>query len=328
MMTQDRRRMASGARLFVFFLGLLAILAVTLQGFASYDHNGSGGNSSGSGSSLKISSSPLPNGQVGVAYTAKLTATGGTQPYTWSVSRGSLPGGLALNATTGVISGTPTQAVSSDVLTFRVKDSSNPPQRKSISLSLTIEEGTPSVTPVSVTTTSLPAATENAAYSQQLAATGGSGSYTWALTTAVSGFSLSSSGLLTGTPTSATALTFDVKVADSTNSSNSATAALKLSVNAATTTPVSITTSGLPAATDNVAYSQQLTATGGSGSYAWTLTTAVSGFSLSSSGLLTGTPTSSSTLTFDVKVTDSSNSSDSATAVLTLTVNATGSGSD
>ena len=44
--------------------------------------------------------------------------------------------------------------------------------------------------PVSVTTTTLPAATVNVAYSQQLAASGGSGTYNWTLTTPVTGFSL------------------------------------------------------------------------------------------------------------------------------------------
>jgi uncharacterized protein (TIGR03437 family) len=56
-------------------------------------------------------SSPLPNGTVGVAYSQALAATGGTPPYSgWTVSSGALPPGLGLNGSSGVISGTPATA--------------------------------------------------------------------------------------------------------------------------------------------------------------------------------------------------------------------------
>lgn len=55
-----------------------------------------------------ISTSSLPYGNVGSAYLAVLTGSGGGTPYTWSVPAGSLPAGLVLDPTTGVISGTPT----------------------------------------------------------------------------------------------------------------------------------------------------------------------------------------------------------------------------
>jgi hypothetical protein len=59
---------------------------------------------------LAITTTTLPGGSIGSPYTAALTATGGTTPYAWSISAGSLPAGLTLNASTGVISGTPTAA--------------------------------------------------------------------------------------------------------------------------------------------------------------------------------------------------------------------------
>ncbi|RYF78015.1 MAG: DUF11 domain-containing protein [Cytophagaceae bacterium] len=58
--------------------------------------------------SLSLTTASLPNGEVGKAYSQTITATGGTTPYSFSVAAGTLPDGLSLNPTTGVISGTPT----------------------------------------------------------------------------------------------------------------------------------------------------------------------------------------------------------------------------
>jgi hypothetical protein len=64
---------------------------------------------------------------VGTAYTnhAFCTATGGTVPYTYSISAGTLPTGLTLNAATGTVSGTPT-ASATFASTAQVADSSSP----------------------------------------------------------------------------------------------------------------------------------------------------------------------------------------------------------
>jgi hypothetical protein len=59
---------------------------------------------------LAITNTSLPAANLGVAYSATLTASGGQSPYTFAVTTGSLPTGLTLNSTTGAISGTPTAA--------------------------------------------------------------------------------------------------------------------------------------------------------------------------------------------------------------------------
>jgi hypothetical protein len=63
-----------------------------------------------SAGSPTITTTGLPNGSQVQAYSATLAATGGTPPYSWAIISGSLPPGLTLNSSTGVISGTPTQS--------------------------------------------------------------------------------------------------------------------------------------------------------------------------------------------------------------------------
>jgi hypothetical protein len=61
-------------------------------------------------SALKIMTSSLAAATTGVAYTTTLTGAGGNTPYEWTLASGALPAGVQFNGTTGVLSGTPTQA--------------------------------------------------------------------------------------------------------------------------------------------------------------------------------------------------------------------------
>lgn len=76
---------------------------------------------------LKIRTTALPPARVGAAYRVTIRASGGSEPYQWSIVSGALPIGLALNASTGEISGTAT-ADQVQTLTVRVRDSGNPAQ--------------------------------------------------------------------------------------------------------------------------------------------------------------------------------------------------------
>ena len=64
--------------------------------------------------SITVSAAPgvtttwLPDGEFGIAYSGNVTATGGTTPYAWSIASGIFPAGLSLDSSTGAISGTPT----------------------------------------------------------------------------------------------------------------------------------------------------------------------------------------------------------------------------
>jgi hypothetical protein len=100
---------------------------------------------------LAITTTSLPNGQPNVAYSQTLTASGGPTPYTWSISAGALPGGLTLNAATGVISGTPTNS-GTFAFTVQARDANLVTATKALSITVVLP-GIAFVQQVSATTT-------------------------------------------------------------------------------------------------------------------------------------------------------------------------------
>ena len=259
---------------------------------------------------LTVTTSSLPNATVGISYSQTLTATGGSGGNTWSIPFGTLPAGLELSAS-GTISGTPTAAGTSS---FYVTVTDNENRTATQLLGLT----TTTLPPLTITTSSLPNGTVGTSYSQTLAATGGSGGYTWSIKSGAlpAGLALSGPGAISGTPTAAGTANFTVTVTDSGN--RTASQALGITVNYPTLT---ITTSSLPNGTVGTGYSQTLAATGGSGGYAWSIKSGAlpAGLALSGSGAIGGTPTAAGTANFTVTVTDSGNRT--ASQALGITIN-------
>ncbi len=189
---------------------------------------GIGGCSSTPGS-LKVTSTSLPAGNVGSAYTATVNATGGVPPFMWSIASGSLTAGLSLGSSTTrsvTISGTPTAQVDSN-FTIMVNDSKGSLSRQP----LTIAIGAP--LPLAVTTTTLPGGFPNQAYATTtLQASGGVPPFTWTITSGnlPAGLSLASTGVISGTPTTIGTANFTVQVADSEAIPMIATADLSITV--------------------------------------------------------------------------------------------------
>jgi large repetitive protein len=160
---------------------------------------------------------------------------------------------------------------------------------------------------LSLSPTTLSAATVAAAYNQTITASGGTSPYTYAVTAGAlpAGMTLSSAGALSGTPTAGGSFTFTITATDSTGGTPmTGSQAYTLTVNAPT---ISVSPTSLPDETLNVAYSQAITASGGTAPYTYAITAGAlpTGLSLSSGGSLSGTPGASGTFNFTVTATDS-----------------------
>jgi hypothetical protein len=270
-------------------------------------------------SSLSITTQSLPSAQVGAAYSVTLTATGGTPPYTWSVTAGTLPAGLSLNPATGVISGTPSVSGKSVQLGFTVADSGHPVQTQSVSLALGMA---PSA--LAVTTNSLPTGQVGTAYSTTLAANGGTPPYTWSLASGVlpAGLTLNAAtGSIGGTPTTPLAnghLTFTASDSSVPAQSKSVTVVLNISP-----TVLSISTTSLPLGQVGATYSSGLAVTGGTPPYSWTVSSGVlpAGLVLTAAtGAISGTPSASAISPLIFTVSDSSSPVQEKSTTLTLTI--------
>jgi hypothetical protein len=261
-----------------------------------------------------ITTTSLPGATKTGTYSQTLATTGGTTPFTWSLASGSLPLGLSLNASTGVISGTVSSSATAQTFTVKVVDANSINDTQSLTIAINAAP--------SISTTTLPGATKTGTYSQTLATTGGTTPFTWSLASGSLPLGLSlnaSTGVISGTvSSSASAQTFTVRVIDA--DAVSATQSLTISVNAVPT----VTTTSLATATDTqTGYSQTLAGTLGTTPYSWTITTGSlpTGLGLNAStGVIAGTVGSAATTkTFTVTLTDANGVT--ASKSLTLTVN-------
>ncbi|MEK6410394.1 MAG: putative Ig domain-containing protein [Acidobacteriota bacterium] len=266
---------------------------------------------------LAIDTKSLADGVVGEAYSQTLAASGGTSPYKWDLTSGSLPDGLHLSDA-GVIAGTPNKPGEATFET-RVTDQSG--QSTTTTLSIDVDPP-PELTILSPG--ALPVAALGVPYRYELKATAGTAPYSWVkkkkkkFGAFPDGITLSSDGILSGTPTAQGVSNFTVLVSDSADKQASKPLTLEVGP---PPPPLLIRTEFLPQALQGILYNAALEASGGLGPYTWTIDTGAlpDGLTLSGDGKISGRPSTAGATSFVVRLKDSLGTSSTKSLFLLVT---------
>jgi hypothetical protein len=239
-------------------------------------------------------------------FTITLTHDTKNQGVTWSLaSAGTLSNVTTTSVTYNAPAGPLTATVTDHLTATSVAD-----KTKSVTLTITI---TPA--PTITTTSPLPAGVNGTPYSQQLAASGGAGTLSFALsggTMLPAGLTMSSSGLITGTPSgSNVTANFTVTVSDQGTGTPAATASKGLSIHIAPAPVLLFTTTTLKNGNTNVPYSDAVVTSGGIAPVTFSITAGALPHGLllnATTGAITGTPDTTAnnfgTFRFTVQATD------------------------
>jgi tRNA A-37 threonylcarbamoyl transferase component Bud32 len=172
--------------------------------------------------SLAVTAATLAAGTVNVAYSATVTATGGTGARTWSAT--GLPAGLAIGATTGTISGTPT-ATGTSTITVTVTDSASPAKTATGTFTLTVN-----APPLTLAGGTLASGQVRVAYSATVTASGGTGTKTYTASGLPGGLTMSSAGTISGVPSASGSFNVTVTVTDSGSPAKTATGTYTITI--------------------------------------------------------------------------------------------------
>ena len=269
---------------------------------------------------LSLTGGTQASGQIGAVYSQTLTTSGGTAPYSYAVTGGALPAGITL-ATDGTLSGSPT-AGGPFSFTVTATDSSTGTGPFSISVVHDVTIDAPALT---VTPPVLPSAITAQAYSQSFSTTGGVAPYRYAVTagTLPTGLTLSTTGVLSGTPTRGGVFTFTVSATDASTGAGPYTASQPVTLTV-TASAIAVTPANLTAGTRGTPYAATVAAAGGVAPYTYTIASGAlpAGLTLSTTGQISGTPTVVGSFAFQVRATDSATGAGpySGTANVTLTI--------
>lgn len=161
---------------------------------------------------ITVNPATLPNGTVGAAYNQIITATGGTAPYTFNVSAGALPPGLALDGSTGAITGSPTTP---GTFNFSITATDANGCIGSRLYTMTIASaGCPAIT---INPATLQPAVQYSPYAQAVTATGGTAPYVYTVSSGAlpAGLTLNpATGLISGTTIQTGLFSFTITATD------------------------------------------------------------------------------------------------------------------
>jgi len=257
---------------------------------------------------------PPTSATVGTAYSYQFQASGSPAP-TYALAGGTLPYGLTLNGTSGLLSGTPTTA---GAFTFWISASNSAGMDTTPAITVSVGSGQTVSVPSFTAQTPPTSATVGTAYSYQFQASG-SPTPTYAYTgTLPPGLGLSAStGLLAGTPT--TTGTYSFWVSASNSAGTAWTGMITVSVTSSLVAPSFTAQTPPTSATVGTVYSYQFRASGSpTPTYGYT-GTLPPGLGLSAStGLLAGTPTTTGTYSFWVSA--NNNAGTAWTGMITVSV--------
>lgn len=261
---------------------------------------------------LQVLNRTLPSARFAVEYEAALYARGATEALGWSLVQGSLPQGLVLDQVSGMIRGT---AREEGRFRFVVQVRSGGPVAQQ-ALELEVLGATVPLTfvPVSPTTAIL-----GRDYEEQLLALGGRAPYRFTAVSALpEGLQFDSEGRLSGVPRFVGATEVRFRVDDAVGGTASAPLVLRV---VRGDHRLLIVQAELPVGRVDLEYCDfdpiQLTASGGTEPYVWTLTSsAPPGLLLSAEGALCGVPTRAGKYALNVQVSDAGGLLDSSIFVL------------
>ncbi len=264
-------------------------------------------------SNLVLPATSLPDAVQQVAYHEQIQPVGGTPPYHFALSQNaSLPPGLTLDKTTGIISGTPSTSLPyTDYIYLTISDSAATPATITPFLSLNVQP------PLSLQTTSLPDCARGLNYNGSLTIAGGRAPYLVSVSAGAlpDGVSISSTAYnldfnVTGIPSKDGTFPFTLNVSDSYETPNTAKQNFQIRIS----DPISISGPGLVNILYNQSYSTTFPVSGGIPPYAWHMSSIPPGFTFdTTTGTLSGTANGGSVTSPNVSVTDSSNPPQNAT---------------
>ncbi len=264
-----------------------------------------------------ITTASLPNGTAGSSYSANVAATGGSQPYAFSAT--GLPSALNISSA-GAITGTPASAGTYSVV-VTATDSSKVQRSTNKQFYLTVDPAT-----LAITTTSLQNGIVGQSYSQTVTASGGITPYSFSAKGLPPNLTMSTSGVISGTPTTAGTSTVTVTVTGSFIGNTTyasfappqATKQFSLTIDPAIQ-PLSITTRTLAVGGTGQMYSQAVIATGGTPPYTFSASGLPPGLSISAGGNISGTPSANGSYPVMITVVDSAKGQASRNYALTIT---------